>query len=69
MEIYGIPQPLTGAETVTILQEQNGQQAKCTMPLSTFLAFIVPSIFKDLPTTEPTTAGVVWNNAGVVSIS
>lgn len=69
MEIYGAPQSLTGTETVTILQEQNGQLAKCTMPLSTFIAFLVPSIFKDLPTTEPTTSGVVWNNAGVVSIS
>jgi hypothetical protein len=72
-EIYGLPQPLTGAETITIYQEQNGQIAKCTMPLSE-LATILNSgsstaWASTLSTTEPTTAGVVWNNAGVISLS
>jgi hypothetical protein len=73
---YGLPQPLTGAETVTIHQVQNGQVALCTMPLSQ-LATILTSggsggstaWVAGLSTAEPTTPGVVWNNAGVVSIS
>lgn len=73
IETYGLPQPLTGSETVTIHQVQNGQIAKCTMPLSE-LATILNSGSSTawatgLPTTAPATAGVVWNNNGVVSIS
>jgi hypothetical protein len=68
-EIYGLPQDLTGSELVTIYQEQSGQLAKCSMPLSTFMALVVQNVFRNLPTTEPSTAGVPWNNAGVVSIS
>lgn len=64
-EIYGAPQPLNGGELVTIWQTQSGLLAKCTMPLSQFLQFI----FSSLPTTKPTTAGLPWNNSGVVSIS
>lgn len=64
-EIFGLPQPLTGLELVTINQIQGGQLAKCTMPLSAFVAFV----FSSLPTTEPIAAGMPWNNAGVVSIS
>lgn len=72
-EIYGLPQPLTGAETVTIHQAQNGQLALCTMPLSE-LATILNSgsstaWANNLQTTEPSTAGVVWNNNGSISIS
>lgn len=69
-EIYGLPQALTGAELVTIHQLQNGRLAKCTMPLSDLAAIIGSTAWATgLPTTEPATAGVVWNNAGVVSIS
>lgn len=69
-EIYGLPQPLTGAETVTIQQVQNGQIAKCTMPISELAALLNSTAWaKDLPATEPTSPGIVWNNSGVVSIS
>lgn len=63
---YGLPQPLTGNELVTIWQEQNGQIAKCSMSLNQLAAIFVAST---LPTTRPTTAGVWWNNNGVVCIS
>lgn len=70
MEIYGLPQPLTGAETVTIQQIQNGQIALCRMPLSQLATIISSTSWaEDLPTTRPATAGVLWNNSGVVSIS
>lgn len=70
MEIYGLPQPLTGSETVTIHQVQNGQIALCTMPLSMFASIVSSTAWAaHLPTTEPATSGVVWNNGGVVSIS
>lgn len=70
MQILGLPQPLTGKELVTICQEQNGNLAACSMPLS-MLATILSSTSwaSNLPTTQPTTSGVVWNNSGVVSIS
>ncbi len=70
MDIYGLPQPLTGEELVTIFQEQNGVMARCTMPLSQ-LSMIIKSTewVSSLPKTTPTVAGVAWNNNGVVSIS
>ncbi|WP_176317324.1 hypothetical protein [Burkholderia vietnamiensis] len=70
-KIYGLPQPLTGNELVTIDQMQNGQLARCTMPLSELSQILGSSTAwtANLPTTKPTTSGVVWNNAGVVSIS
>jgi hypothetical protein len=69
-QMYGLPQPLTGAELVTIHQEQSGRLVKCTMPLSMLAAIISSTAWAvGLPTTEPTTPGVVWNNTGVVSIS
>jgi hypothetical protein len=69
-EIYGLPQPLTGDETVTIHQVQNGQIALCTMPISQLATILSSTAWATgLPTTEPVTAGVVWNNAGVVSVS
>lgn len=67
-EIYGLPQALTGAETVTIHQEQNGQLARCSMPLSQ-LAFLFTAWMAALPKDEPATAGIPWNNAGVISVS
>jgi hypothetical protein len=71
--IYGVPQPLTGNETVTIQQIQNGQIVECTMPFSTLISFIsgglVSSLTSSLSKTEPSVAGVMWNNNGVVSIS
>lgn len=74
MEIHGLPQPLTGSETVTIHQMQNGQLANCTMPLSVLVSFISATTSSTawaatLSTTRPLTAGVVWSNGGVVSIS
>jgi hypothetical protein len=73
-EIYGLPQPLTGSELVTIEQEQNGQIAKCSMPLSMLITYInannnSTAWAANLPTTKPSSAGVVWNDDGVVSIS
>ncbi len=71
-EIYGLPQPLTGAETVTIRQTQNGQSALCTMPLSQLASIIggtSTAWANSLPTTRPAVAGVLWNDGGAVSIS
>lgn len=69
-DTYGLPQPLTGNETVTIHQMQNGQIAKCTMPLSQLASILSSTAWATgLPTTPPATAGVVWNDNGVVSIS
>lgn len=71
-EIYGLPQPLTGSETVTIHQEQNGRVALCTMPLSQLATVLTSSSTAwaaNLPMTAPTAAGVVWNNNGVISLS
>jgi hypothetical protein len=69
-EIFGLPQPLTGAELVTIYQMQNGQLAKCTMPLSELASILSSTAWATgLPTSPPATAGVVWNDNGVVSIS
>jgi hypothetical protein len=72
IELYGMPQPVTGAETVTIQQVQNGQIVLCTMPLSALAAILGTSSTAwaaGLPTTRPATVGVVWNNGGAVSIS
>lgn len=73
MKICGLPQPLTGNELVTIAQEQNGKMAECSMPLSALAVLLSAgsptSWGAALPTIEPTTHGVVWNNSGVVSIS
>lgn len=72
-QIHGLPQPLTGNELVTIIQEQNGNQAACSMPLSMLASILSTSSptswATGLPTTEPATPGIVWNNGGVVSIS
>lgn len=71
-ELYGLPQPLTGAETITIHQSQNGQLVRCTMPLYELAAVLNTSSTawaNTLPTTRPATAGVLWNNGGAVSIS
>jgi len=72
-DIFGLPQPLTGAELVTIHQLQNGQWAKCSMPLSDLATILTsgPSTAwaSSLPTTAPATAGVVWNDNGVISLS
>jgi hypothetical protein len=71
-EIFGLPQPLTGAELVTIHQMQNGQLVLCTMPLSELATILTSSSTAwatGLPATAPSTAGVVWNNNGVISVS
>lgn len=68
-EIFGLPQPLTGAEFITIQQlTQNGHYATCSMPLSDVVAYLAAWIAQ-LPATEPATANSLWNNAGVVSIT
>ena len=68
-EIYGLPQPLDGSELVTIHQLQNGQWAKCTMPLSTFQSFAFSSWVTSLPTAKPSSTGIAWNDSGSISIS
>lgn len=71
-EIYGAPQPLSGNETVTILQQQNGQLAECTAPISEIAAissFNFAAYMQGLPTTLPSKAGTPWNNGGILSIS
>jgi hypothetical protein len=65
MEIHALPQPLNGTELIDLWQQQNGHWVKCSMPLSQFVTFAFASLSK----TEPTTAGVPWNNNGAVSIS
>jgi hypothetical protein len=80
MDIYGALQPLTGSELIAIYQEQSGQWITCSMPLSVFASFVGSSGSSGpsgsstawattLPTTRPSTSGVVWDNGGVVSIS
>lgn len=70
MHIYGLPQPINGEELVTIYQMQNGQLAKCSMPLSHLASILSSTAWAaGLPTMAPTTPGVVWNNDGVVSVS
>jgi hypothetical protein len=70
-DFYGLPQPLTGSETVTIQQVQNGLPALCSMPLSELSTILgqPANWWSSLPTTLPTTSGIVWNNNGIVSIS
>jgi hypothetical protein len=68
-DICGLPQPLTGAELVTIHQEQNGNLAKCSMPLSEFQSFVISNWLASLSTTKPNVAGVAWNDSGVIAIS
>lgn len=71
-EIYGLPQTIKGDEIVTILQMQNGQLVLCSMPLSQLSSILNSTSTawaSGLSTTKPATAGVVWNNGGVVSIS
>lgn len=68
IEVYGLPQPLTGNEIVTLYQMQNGQLAKCMMPLSDLVALVISNL-ASITTAEPTAKGVVWNNAGSISVS
>ncbi|MBR8141228.1 hypothetical protein KDW55_02480 [Burkholderia sp. AU19243] len=70
MEIYGLPQPLTGDELVTITQKQGDLLATCSMPLSALASLFGPASWAaHLSTDEPTAPGIPWNNNGVVSIS
>lgn len=70
MEPFGLPQPLSGNELVTIHQQQNGQWAKCTMPLASLsVLFGATSWASALPTQKPAVLGMLWNDGGVVSIS
>ena len=73
MEIYGLPQPLTGNELVTIPQTENGRTTIYTVPLSDLLNQInaaAPAWWvATLPTALPPKAGVLWNNTGSLAIS
>lgn len=70
MKIYGLPQPLSGAEIVTIQQEQNGNIALCSMPISALASVLTLNyLATNLPSIQPATPGIVWNNGGVISIS
>jgi hypothetical protein len=69
-EIFGLPQALTGNELVTIHQEQNGQLAKCSMPLSELSSIInFNAWIASLPTQKPASPGLPWIDGGVVSVS
>lgn len=67
--IFGLPQALTGSEMVTVWQDQNGQLAKCSMPLSTLLSWVSGNEFQSLPTVLPSQPGVAWNNGGMICLS
>ncbi|MFT4506521.1 hypothetical protein [Caballeronia sp. 15711] len=73
MQLNGLPKTLTGSESVTIQQTENGQTSACTMPLSDLLNQInaaAPTWWvASLPTILPSKAGVLWNNTGMLSIS
>ncbi len=74
-DIYGLPQlPLTGSETVTIHQTQNGREALCTMPLSSLAALLTtgtlsPAWAEALPTAPVAGTRTYWLNNGVLSFS
>lgn len=68
MEFFGLPQPLNGTELVTIAQEQNGNWAHCSMPLSQ-LASLLGTNWSTLPTQKPAVPGVLWNDGGSISLS
>ena len=73
MQLNGLSKTLTGCETVTIQQTENGQTSVCTMPLSGLLNQInaaAPAWWvASLPTSLPPKAGVLWNNTGSLAIS
>jgi hypothetical protein len=75
MHIYGLPQlPLTGSETVTVHQMQNGQSALCTMPLSALAALLSvsapsPAWAACLPTAPTADAKTWWLNSGSLTFS
>jgi hypothetical protein len=73
MNLLGLPQQLTGSESVTVHQTENGQTSVCTMVLSDLLNEINAASpawwVASLPTALPPKAGVLWNNAGSLAIS
>jgi hypothetical protein len=72
MKTHALPQTLTGTELVTVHQMQGGVWVECTMPLSMLVPLLTPLVGLNpasLPTSRPSTSGVLWNDAGVVSIS
>lgn len=81
-DLFGAPATLTGQELVTIRQMQNGYLVRCTMTLSTLLAWIqaqggsvglTQTQFNTMAGTWvgslPTTAPAhgPWNDSGVIS--
>ena len=69
--LHAQPQPLTGAEILTIAQMQSGNMVACSITLAALSAYIGGGTAWDtsLPTIAPTTAGVLWNNGGVISLT
>ncbi|KFX63832.1 hypothetical protein KBK24_0119205 [Burkholderia sp. K24] len=73
MQLNGLAKPLTGTESVTVEQTEDGQTSVCTLLLSDLLNQInvaAPSWWvASLPTTLPLKPGVLWSNTGMLSIS
>lgn len=69
MEIHALPQPLSGNELVDLWQQQNGVWVRCSIPLTQLLTAALSDLASVLSKVEPTSPGVVWNNAGVISIT
>jgi hypothetical protein len=73
MQLNGLPKSLTGAEPVTIQHTENGQMTAYTVSLSDLLNQInaaAPAWWvASLSTSLPSTVGVLWNNAGMLSTS
>ncbi|WP_186211310.1 hypothetical protein [Burkholderia gladioli] len=53
---------------MSIKQKQNGEWAECTMPLA-MLIQLMTAFAASLPTDKPTSAGQLWNDAGMLAIS
>lgn len=68
MDFLGLPQPLSGNERVTIAQEQDGNWAECSMPIS-WLSALLATNWATLPTVKPAVPGVLWNDGGSISLS
>lgn len=73
MQLNGLSKPLTGTESVTVEQTEDGETSVCTMPLAALLNQInaaAPAWWvASLPTTLPLKPGVLWSNTGMLSIS
>lgn len=72
-QMLTLPEPLTGNELVTVLQAHNGEWSACGMCLSDLLSCVAATspalLIASMPTSLPSQPGVLWNNAGVISVS